>query len=119
VSALPSEIEREQFIMTAADSQKITRPLSIHQFWIGTSVLVSVLVTITSLFDIFVKTTYLRETSAWAIQAVGQDCANLVVVIVLIISTFFVDDLLMLITGDCHRPVRTHRAGLQRRQTLL
>lgn len=77
-------------IMTAEDIQKITRPLSINRVWIGTSVLVSVLVAITSLFGIFVKTTYSRETSAWAIQAIGQDCANLVVVIVLLISTFFV-----------------------------
>lgn len=76
--------------MTAADLQKITRPLSVPHVWIGTSVLVSVLVTITSLFGIFVPTTYSRETSAWAIQAIGQDCANAVVVIILIISTYFV-----------------------------
>jgi hypothetical protein len=81
---------REESIMTAADIQKITRPLSINQVWIGTSVLVSVLVAITSLFGIFVKTTYSLETPAWAIQAIGQDCANLVVVILLLISTFFV-----------------------------
>jgi hypothetical protein len=82
-------METEETFMNATTSQKITGPLSVSKVWIVTSVLVLVLVTITSLFGIMVKATYSQETSAWAIQAIGQDCANLVVVIVLLISTYF------------------------------
>jgi len=71
-------------------SPLIQRPFSVSPLWIGTSVLLSALVTITSLCGIFLETTYKRETSAWAIQAIGQDYANLAVVIVLLVSTWFV-----------------------------
>ena len=43
----------------------------------------------TSLLGIFFEGTYSRETKAWAVQAVGQDYANLLVVIILIASTYF------------------------------
>lgn len=71
-------------------SPKIQRSFSVSPLWIGTSVLLSALVTITSLCGIFLETTYARETSAWAIQAIGQDYANLAAVIVLLVSTWFV-----------------------------
>lgn len=58
-------------------------------FWIVTSVIISILVTITSLLGIFFEKTYSRETSAWAIQGIGQDYANLAVVALLLISTYF------------------------------
>ena len=76
--------------MTAATSPEITKNISVPAVWIGTSVLVSVLVTITSLFGIVLEKTYSRETHAWAIQAIGQDYANLAVVIILLVSTYFV-----------------------------
>ncbi|MDD4650936.1 MAG: hypothetical protein PHQ34_01785 [Methanothrix sp.] len=47
------------------------------------------LIAITSLLGIFFEGTYSRETKAWAVQALGQDYANLVVVIILIASTYF------------------------------
>jgi hypothetical protein len=64
--------------------------LSVPPVWIGTSVVVSVLVTISSLAGILLETTYSRETSAWALQAIAQDYANLVVVMVLLVSTYCV-----------------------------
>ncbi|MEN6343085.1 MAG: hypothetical protein ABFC89_11075 [Methanospirillum sp.] len=64
--------------------------VSVRPLWIGTSVLVSVLVTITSLCGILLPQTYARETAAWAVQAVGQDCANLLVVVALLVSTYSV-----------------------------
>jgi len=48
--------------MTAACSATTTKALLIPPVWIGTSVLVSVLVTITSLCGIVLEKTYSRET---------------------------------------------------------
>jgi hypothetical protein len=76
--------------MTAAPSATTTKALVIPPVWIGTSVLVPVLVTITSICVIMLEKTYSRSTAAWAIQTIGQDYANIVVVIVLLISTWFV-----------------------------
>ena len=61
----------------------------IPKIWILTSVVTSILVTTTSLFGIFFEKTYSRETPAWAIQGIGQDYANLAVVVLLLISTYF------------------------------
>jgi hypothetical protein len=47
-------------------------------------VLAAVLATATSLAGILRPGTYVRETSAWAVQAVGEDCANLLVAAVLL-----------------------------------
>jgi hypothetical protein len=47
-------------------------------------------VTITSLSGIFIERTYFRETKAWAVQAIGLDYANLAVVILLLVSTYYV-----------------------------
>ena len=66
------------------------KTVSVPPLWIGSSVLVSVLVAITSLCGILLEQTYARETPAWAVQAVGQDWANLAVVVVLLASTYFV-----------------------------
>jgi len=49
--------------------------------------LAATLATITSLAGIGLPDTYARETAAWALQGVGQDWANLVVVIVLFWSS--------------------------------
>lgn len=76
--------------MTDTVSPTVPKTISVPPVWIGISVLVSVLVTITSLFGILVETTYSRETEAWAIQAIGQDYANLAVVILLLGSTYTV-----------------------------
>ena len=76
--------------MTDSVSPTIPKTISVPPVWIGTSILVSVLVTITSLFGILIETTYSRETEAWAIQAIGQDYANLAVVILLLGSTYTV-----------------------------
>jgi hypothetical protein len=49
---------------------------------------ISLLVTITSLLGLFYKGTYSRETGPWAVQAIGQDCANLIVVSILLVCTY-------------------------------
>lgn len=76
--------------VTPASSPATTKTISVPPLWIGTSVLVSVLVTITSLCGILLESTYSRETLAWAVQAVSQDYANLAVVAVLLVSTYAV-----------------------------
>lgn len=48
------------------------------------SVVAAVLASATSLAGILWPATYARETPAWAVQAVGQDAANLLVVVVLL-----------------------------------
>lgn len=65
------------------------KPFSLPKIWVWLSILVSVLVTITSLFGILYEKTYSRDMDAWAIQAIGQDCANLAVVIILLASTYY------------------------------
>jgi len=71
-------------------SPKIIKKVAIPNIWLWFSVLVSILVTITSLSGIFLERTYSRETEAWAVQAIGQDYANLAVVILLLVSTYYV-----------------------------
>jgi hypothetical protein len=44
---------------------------------------------VTSLSGIFIERTYSREAPAWAVQAVGQDFANLAVVALLLVCTFY------------------------------
>lgn len=60
----------------------------VPKIWLALSILNAGLVTTTSLFGIFNPTTYTQETVNWATQAVGQDIANLVVVPILVISTY-------------------------------
>ncbi|MCK9442634.1 MAG: hypothetical protein M0Q13_14590 [Methanothrix sp.] len=69
---------------------KIIKNIAIANAWLWLSVFVSILVTITSLSGIFLEKTYFRETEAWAVQAIGQDYANLAVVILLLVSTYYV-----------------------------
>ncbi|MBN2538207.1 hypothetical protein JXB37_08030 [candidate division WOR-3 bacterium] len=64
--------------------------VSVPRVWLWFSSLVAVLVTLTSLLGILVPATYSREAGAWAIQAVGQDWANLAVVVLLLASTWHV-----------------------------
>ena len=75
---------------TPPDPSATPGTVSVSRLWIGASVLVSVLVAITSLCGILLPATYARETPAWAIQAVGQDWANLAVVVLLLIGTYYV-----------------------------
>ena len=51
------------------------------------AVLSAVVTATTSLIGILSPDTYARETPAWAVQAVGQDCANLLVVLILLWSS--------------------------------
>jgi hypothetical protein len=70
-------------------SPRIGKEALIPKVWLWSSVFVCVLVTVTSLLGIFYKGTYSRETEAWAVQAIGQDYANLVVVLLLLICTYY------------------------------
>jgi hypothetical protein len=70
-------------------SPTIIKNVATPNVWLWLSVFVSILVTITSLSGIFIESTYLRETKAWAVQAIGQDYANLAVVILLLVSTYY------------------------------
>lgn len=54
------------------------------------SVLVAILVLLASGAGLLLTSTYARETTPWAIQAVAQDSANLVSVAVLVIAAYFV-----------------------------
>jgi hypothetical protein len=63
--------------------------LAFPRIWLWSSAFISMLIAITSLLGIFFEGTYSRETKAWAVQAVGQDYANLMVVVILIASTYF------------------------------
>ncbi len=76
--------------MNHNSSPTIMKKVAIANVWLWLSVFVSILVTITSLSGIFLKRTYSRETEAWAVQAIGQDYANLIVVILLLVSTYYV-----------------------------
>ena len=87
----PSERNEHMELPLAHHGRSATRmPVSVPPLWIGSSVLVSVLVAITSLCGILLEQTYARETPAWAVQAVGQDWANLAVVVLLLAGTYFV-----------------------------
>jgi hypothetical protein len=54
------------------------------------SMLVAILVLLASGAGILLTSTYARETTPWAIQAVAQDIANLVSVAVLLVAAYFV-----------------------------
>jgi len=71
-------------------SPTIIKNITIANVWLWLSVFVSILVTITSSLGIFFEKTYFRETEAWAVQAIGLDYANLAVVILLLVSTYYV-----------------------------
>jgi len=75
--------------MNNKNTDKTNPPgVSVPNVWLWLSVLVSTLVTTTSLLGILSGRTYSRETEAWAVQAVGQDYANLVVAVLLLVSTW-------------------------------
>jgi len=63
--------------------------MAFPRIWLWSSAFISILIAMTSLLGISFEGTYSRETKAWAVQAVGQDYANLLVVIILIASTYF------------------------------
>lgn len=69
--------------------QTSVRNISIPNVWLWTSALVAVLAAITSLLGIFFQKTYSREAEAWAVQAVGQDFANLAVVALMLVCTYY------------------------------
>ena len=55
------------------------------------SVLDALFVLIASVVGILLKNTYVRETPAWAVQAIGQDMVNVVAVVVLFVAAYFVN----------------------------
>jgi hypothetical protein len=55
------------------------------------SVIDALLVLLASASGILLKSVYARETSSWAIEAIGQDTVNLVAVVVLFIAAYFVN----------------------------
>lgn len=63
--------------------------INISNIWIVLSVIVSFIVGFTSLLGIFYPPTYSQETLSWAVQAIGQDIGNLIVIPILLISTYF------------------------------
>jgi hypothetical protein len=67
----------------------MTCGLRVRPGWVALSVLAALVATATSLAGIFRPGTYARETPAWAVQAMGQDCANLLVAVVLLGSAVF------------------------------
>ena len=71
-------------------SPTIIKNIAISNVWLWLSVFVSILVTITISLGIFFEKTYFRETESWAVQAIGLDYANLAVVILLLVSTYYV-----------------------------
>jgi hypothetical protein len=58
--------------------------------WLKLSAVNILLITFASLSGIFNPATYAHETANWAMQAVGQDIGNLLAVVVLLVSTFFI-----------------------------
>ncbi|NMB80039.1 MAG: hypothetical protein GYA23_13205 [Methanomicrobiales archaeon] len=76
--------------MPGNNSAPYPRITKVPDVWTRTSVLVAILVIITSICGIFVPATYAREAPLWAIQAVGQDIANLLVAGMLLCCTFLV-----------------------------
>ncbi len=65
--------------------------IKVSSVYIYLSYLNAFFVTLTSLLGIFWKKTYIQETANWASQALGQDIANILVVIVLIISSYYLN----------------------------
>ncbi len=53
------------------------------------SVLIALLVLLASGAGLFLKGTYARETPSWAIQAMGQDIANVVSALTLLVAVYF------------------------------
>jgi hypothetical protein len=70
------------------------RPL-VYRVWIWPSVVVSLLTVIASLSGLLVKSIYARETPTWAVQALGQDATNIVVIVPTILVTAY-------LTGSKH-----------------
>lgn len=52
------------------------------------SLLISILVTVASLYGLFDPSTYSKETENWATQAKGQDIGNLLAIAVLLVSGY-------------------------------
>ncbi|HET9326987.1 MAG TPA: hypothetical protein VFQ05_09465 [Candidatus Eisenbacteria bacterium] len=53
--------------------------MSVSRTFLALSIVAALLAAVTSLAGILGSDAYARETPAWAVQAVGQDCANLLV----------------------------------------
>lgn len=63
--------------------------VNVAEIWQGISVLITVLVAVASLLGIFNPQTYIKETTNWALQARGQDIGNLLAIISLLVSVYF------------------------------
>ena len=68
---------------------KISKPA----LWL--SVLAAILVLVASFAGLFLKSTYARETTSYALQSVGQDIENSVAAVALLITVYFVS------RGEC------------------
>src|SRR5947209_2552575 len=64
--------------------------MKISKISLWLSVLVAFLVLIASSAGLFLKSTYARETTSYAIQSVGQDIENIVAAAALLITVYFV-----------------------------
>lgn len=64
--------------------------MSISKISLWLSVLVACLVLIASGIGLLLKGFYARETASWAVQTFGQDIANLVTAIILLMAVYFV-----------------------------
>jgi hypothetical protein len=63
--------------------------VKIHPLWIGLSVVVAALVAVASAAGIFLKSIYGQETASYAAQGIGQDIANIVIAVpVLLVSAW-------------------------------
>lgn len=59
------------------------------QYYTWLTVTISVLVLVTSGAGILIKHTYAKESTSWALQAIGQDMANLAAIPILLVSGFY------------------------------
>jgi low temperature requirement protein LtrA len=56
------------------------------------TVTISVLVLVTSSAGIFIKNTYAKESISWALQAIGQDMANIVSIPMFLACSYFANN---------------------------
>lgn len=53
------------------------------------TITISALVLVTSSAGIFIKDTYAKESTSWALQATGQDIANIASIPILLVSAYY------------------------------
>jgi hypothetical protein len=65
--------------------------MKISKIYIWLTLAIAVLVLIASSAGLFLKSTYSRETMSWTVQTFGQDIANLVAAVALLLAVYFVN----------------------------